>query len=461
MMVGPMRSLRRDDAVRSLVRNASRLLSAQVLTALIGIVTLAVAARSLGPAGLGAFAMVEAYVRVIDLFCRPEPWQAVIAYGARPLEQDDHARLGRLFRFGIAVDLFGALAATAIAVALAVFAGPLVGVADGAVGLAAAASLMLAASVSSTPVAILRLHDRFGALAALQVWVAVGRLALTVAAALAGGGVAAFVAVMAATHVAEHLGAGYLAYRELSRRGRLADLAAPMRGVVGENPGILRFIATSNVTVAARQSTQRLDSLLIGALSGAAEVGLYQIAKRVGLAALKFGRPLQQAIYPELARLRAKREFPRFRRLAFGVAGGLGVTGLVAVAIVAPFMEQLVVVAFGEAFAAAAPIMIVQALAVAVFLSGVGIAPALLALGRSGALALLTSGGAVAFFAALAVLAPGLGAMAGSGAHLALNLVIVVGATAILLRSPVGPGPGDADSAAGAPSGDPAGRIDA
>ena len=432
-MIAALRGrLKLDGPSGRLVRNVSRLLSAQAASALIGVVTLGVAARALGPVGLGAFALVEAYVRAVDRFCRPEPWQAVIAYGAAPLEGGDDARFGRLLRFGVALDVGGALLASAVAAGFASVIGPSLGLSDTDAGLAAAAGLMLLASVSSTALAALRLLDQFAILAKLQVWASLLRLGLTLAAAVLEGGVGAFVAVMAATHVFEHLATVCLAARELRRRGRLGPVRHPMRGVFAENPGLARFLLTSNLTVVLRQSTQRFDVLILGALTGVEQVGFYQLAKRIGLAMLKFARPLQQAIYPEFARLWARGETRRFRRLAFGAAGGLGFAGFAGAAAVAPFMNRIIAAILGPEFASAAPVVIMQLLAVAMFLSGVGIGPALLAAGRSHRLVAITGAGAALFFLALRIGAPAWGALAGAAAHVLANATVVTASAAVL-----------------------------
>ena len=76
----------RHPVLRRILRNSSWVLAARTAGALLGLVSLALMARALGPAGLGLVAAAQAYTRIAGRLLRLEPWQSVIKFGAAALE---------------------------------------------------------------------------------------------------------------------------------------------------------------------------------------------------------------------------------------------------------------------------------------------------------------------------------------------------------------------------------------
>ena len=103
----------------------------------------------------------------------------------------------------------------------------------------------------------------------------------------------------------------------LSRHGRVVVFDLPGFGLAAlrENPGFLRFLWNSNFNVILRQSANRFDVLVLGAMMSPAAVGVYQLGKRVMNRLTKLAGPLRQTIYPELARLWDKGKIHQFNRL--------------------------------------------------------------------------------------------------------------------------------------------------
>ena len=72
------------------------------------------------------------------------------------------------------------------------------------------------------------------------------------------------------------------------------------------------LVATLNAGNVARKSTRELDILLVGGVLGPAAASLYHIAKKLGEVLVLAGTPIQQAVYPELARLWVRAEIDAF-----------------------------------------------------------------------------------------------------------------------------------------------------
>ena len=203
----------------------------------------------------------------------------------------------------------------------------------------------------------------------------------------------------------------------------------------------MSFLWNVNIHVIARNSIQRFDTLILGAILGPAAVGLFQLAKRTGLAALRLGRPLQQAIYPDVARLWSRGEVLRFRQILLRVNVIMGAVGIVAFVVLSMNMETLVRLAFGDAFVAASPIIVVQLLAATVFLTGNTLVPALMSMGEAKLLSRTTFASLTVFFIAFIPLVHSFGTMGASLSHLLFNVISLAACLIIFLNRTKVPDP--------------------
>ena len=278
-----------------------------------GLASIALTARTLGPELLGILALIEAYARLVDRIVRPEPWQAIIRYGAGMLQERRVDDFRRLLKFGALIDIGGAVAATGIAVAGVLLAGHLFGWTDETAEMAAIYSLALLVHLGATPTAVLRLFDRFAVFAWVEIAQAAVRLALVVVAWWYQSGLWTFIVIAIAAVVVRQVTLMALAWQELDRHGHAGFFRARARGIGDRCAGIWGFVWSLKGSVLLRRGTGELDVLIIGALLDASAVGLYQVAKRLGDAGLKLGTAVRQAVFPEVSRLWHRGELQRFR----------------------------------------------------------------------------------------------------------------------------------------------------
>jgi O-antigen/teichoic acid export membrane protein len=416
-----VRDCYRDELLRRLVRNAGYLVSGNVVAAGLGLVALALTARALGPELLGLLALIEAYAALVDRLLRLEPWQALIKYGADALERDRRDDFRNLLKFGVLIDVGGAAISAGAAAGAVLVVGPWLGWSDDVVTMAGVYSLILVCHVSATPIAVLRLFDRFAAFAGLEIATAAARAVVCAIALAAGAGLWTFVLLAMAVHLVRHATLAVVAWRELRHRGYGDFLKGTARGIWRTFPGIWSFILSLKASVTIRRSTGDLDILLIGAFLDTGAVGLYHVAKRFGDATLKIGVPIQQAIFPDTARLWARREIGRLRRGVFQIdalTGGLAACVLAAVALNADLALRLTV---GSAYTDAAILVILQLLATTTALFGTALRPVLLSMGLQILLLKIVIVSTIAFYATLAIALPLLGVVGASLAHIVQN----------------------------------------
>lgn len=411
----------RDELLRRLLRNVGYLVSGNALSAGLGLITLALTARALGPAGLGVLALIEAYTRLVDRLLRLEPWQAVIKYGADALEHGRAAEFRQLVKFAFALDFGSALLAGLVAFGGVGLIGPWLGWDAQTVEMAALFSLILLVSVSATPTAVLRLFDRFAVFAALEVSLAVLRLALVALAWALGAGLWTFLLIAMLIQAGRPLTLLALAWQQLYGHGYADCLRQSLRGVTRNFAGLWDFIWWLNLSVLIRKSTREVDTLLVGALLDPAAVGIYTVAKRLGNAALKFGTPLQQAVFPDIARLWARRQAARMRRTVLQVnlaAAGLAALGLLVVSL---DVERIVALTVGASFAGAGGPLLMQMLAVTLALGGITLRPALLSMEQQRAMLVAVIAGSVGFYGTMLIALPTIGVIGASLSHVAFN----------------------------------------
>ncbi len=415
-----------------ILRNVGWIFSSQVIVSLCSLIAVAVTARVLGADGIAIVALVEAYMRLTSLIIHLEPWQAVMRFGSAALERGDLQRFRTLIKFSTIVDLTLGVTAALIAFACAKPAASLLNLEEH-VGLLQIASLALAVSFRPTGIAVLRLFDRFDKLARLDAIVAALRLGVTIVVATLGGGPAEFVAIVVFFSVVDGSVAYILGRRVMAQRIEARAGDGPLQAL-SENPGLLRMFFNSNAAVILRQATQRLDVMLLATLVSPTAVGFYHIAKRSALAGLRLGRPLAQALYPELARIAETRDNQKLSRLIFGASGAFL---MVLVAVVTPvliWLEPLLAFIFSEEFRGAADVVAIQILASTVLLAGIAVVPAMLSLDRDVPLVLLRLTVTVLFFLAFWPMTRMFGAEGAAATHLLCNLVWLL-SSALILRS--------------------------
>lgn len=292
-----------DTATRRIFRGLGLILGGKVGAGLISLVSIALAARTLGPRDYGVLVLMHGYVTAVCAVIEFPTWQAVIRYGAQAETAASPARLARLLRFSAALELLGGLAAIAASISLVPIVGPRLGWPPEALALAAPYSLALLGSVRSVPAGYLQLVGRFDLLAAHSLVQPLVRLVGASCIFLAGGGLDAFLIAWLLAAIAEFSSLWIVGWVCAARRLG-PDLHSPSVGNVRrENSGIWRFLIASNADLTLGNLAARLAPLVVGWILGPAAAGLYAIAQRTTVVIAQPAQMLGNTAYAELSRL--------------------------------------------------------------------------------------------------------------------------------------------------------------
>ena len=137
--------------------------------------------------------------------------------------------------------------------------------------------------------------------------------------------------------------------------------------------------------------------------------------------------PLRQAVYPEISRLWVRGEMVRFRAIVLGLGASFGFLTCLLVFVVSIWIEQIINIVVGTAYADAAPIAIVQLSAVALLMASTTLLPALLSMGAAGELSKVTLAATAVFFLIIVPLVTILGAIGAALGHVVLNSICLIG----------------------------------
>jgi len=301
-----------DEVFRRLFINAGKLLSANVVGAVLGLIAAVLTARALGPQNYGILALVLVYQLTVGKLVTFDAWQAVIKFGSEALHADDRAGLRQLVKFGFALDVASALVGTILAIALA---GPVIGLLGWDLSvrpLVVLYSVLILFSLSGTPIGILRLFDCFDLLGYTAILSGAVRLAGVAWCLVTRQALFGFVLVYLVTGIIGQLYQLFASLWVLKKQNVTGIVNEPLRGIRRRFPGIVDYVWTTNLTMTVRMLSRETDGLFIAALTTPAALGLFKVAKQFAVVLPKFSEPLSQSIYPELTRAWAARDGRRF-----------------------------------------------------------------------------------------------------------------------------------------------------
>lgn len=438
-----LKTWRDEPALRRRLANVGHLLTGSFLTSLIGLGTFALTARAIGPADYGVLALIYAYVRAVERIVSFQSWQPLIKYGAALYEERRIADLAALLKFGLLLDLGAALLAWLLAIGIALAIGTALGWSDVTLHLVVLYCSVLLFKITGMPTAVLRLSGQFKIIAIGQVAKALIHFSWCGIGIFWGGELYFFILVwmgMSLLGSVTLLGFTFRQLRHLEVRGLWR---APLSGITQRFPGIWSFAWSANLSLTIRSSAHELDTLIVGALADPASAGLYQIAKRVGRLAQQVGVQVQTVLYPDVARLWAKGAIAAFRRAILQVEVLLASFGLACFLFFLVSATPLLAWTAGPGFEAAAPLLVVQMVAVMMTLMGTALRSALLAMGRQREVLQIVTVATVGFHLTALLLVPRMGAMGANIGHIVLGGIWMAG-LAIAFRRSLATAPSDA-----------------
>lgn len=390
------------------------LLSGDAISGGLMLVSTAIAARAMTTEKFGIFVLITTYVQLVERIARFESWQPLIKFAAELEARAESANLPRLHLYGLMLDVVAACIAAGSAFVIAAFFAPLLGFGNGYLDLVGICCVGTLFNITGMPTAALRLAGRYRTIAYSQLLAQALRILFAIYCWYQELGIASFLIAWMASQILGALIFIYYGFAALRAQSIASPLRASPRHLIRDFPGFLPFAWSTNLSMTMRTMTQEADTLLVGALAGTSAAGFYHVAKRLAKVAQQFGAQAQAVLYPDMARLWARREVRQLRALTLRVQlvlGGLGLAAILAAALVGGWF---VTIALGQRYGEVAPLLVPQLVSVLFIMHAAPSRSVLLSMGRPQLVLLIAGIGAALFFASSFVLIPRLGAMGAS-----------------------------------------------
>jgi O-antigen/teichoic acid export membrane protein len=397
--------------VGGVLRNLGWLLAGKGVGAVLSLVYLAVAARTLGAAGFGQFALIVSTGQAVAAFVGFQTWQIMVRYGMPGL--NDPAALNRLIAFGVALDGAAALVGCVLAVPCVLLLGAHLGWSSTISADAIGFCVVMLLSIRSTAVGILRLHDRFDYGAAADAATPITRFVGALAVVAVGPSVQGFLLAWATAEIITAASYWLLVRRVAAKAWRLPWPRHAWRPPAGSH-SIWSFTWQTNLGMTLAAVGQQYAVVLVGVAIGPIAAGNYRLAYQLSQALIRVSEMAARAAFAEFARAQADHgatglSQPTMRRL---------LVRLTQVALAAAAAACLALLAARPALALIAgpghegAVLLLQVLGVAgaIELASVGFEPILVAMGRAGQALALRLASTLCLLIGLVLLLPAYGA---------------------------------------------------
>ena len=343
----------------------------------------ALMARSLGPAEFGMVVLMHTYAMLIRALLDFDSVDAIVRYGVPAHDAEDKYNIGKLIVLCRRIDKQTCIAATVLALLVAPFAGPAMGMDKQHIMLLMAYSLVLVTTCTGTASGILRLYNRFDVLGRQMTIAPTIRFFGVTVAWWLNAPIQVFVGIWASAYVAENLYSLWRSKHECDKHIQEDLIAANHIGAsLNDFNGLRHFLWTtywqSNIDILPKHIT----TVLIGYLLGPAEAGLLRLARELSSMLAKPAVLIRQVVFVDLTRSWHQASHA-FNLVAYRTAILGGALGLSFVLISYLFGEHLLSSLLGNQFIGAKDVLTLMFMAATLDLAASPLRSALYAMDQA------------------------------------------------------------------------------
>lgn len=303
---------------RRLITNSSLLGGSRILSALMGVATLIIAARTLDDqAAFGTLLFIHAYMLFFSGVVSLQLWQAIIRFGADDVKADNPKGFGRLIKTSFILDAICALAAfvaAAVFFELFLWGRSLVGIAEplevtsggdqvALKKIVVIYCLVILLRQLNVATGVFRLFDKYTILAARALVMPAVRLIGVIIAFYQGWGLIGILSVWFIASLLSYLTLQVFVLFELSKRKLLPFIYKAKFAREAEVEGFFPFIIKSSIDSMLNAFKTYFPSLIIMVALGPASLAVLRIAEEIARLLSRGVSIFDEILLPELARL--------------------------------------------------------------------------------------------------------------------------------------------------------------
>jgi len=355
--------------MRRLFNNIGWLLGGRGVNAVLSLVYLALATRTLGLDGFGYFAIIVALGQTVTGLANFQTWQFVVRWGAG----EDGP--GEATGFAIALDMLSVALGMILAAGLIWSAPAWLPLPAELLPVALGYCIISLLAIRTTPTGLLRLRFKYGLATAAEAVQPIVRAAGAVLAVFFMPTVLGFILAWAAAEVAVAAALWIVA----ARQEGIDFSQISLRRIPRDHEDVWRFVWSTNMTGSLNVGGKQVMILLVGAIGGEAFAGGFRVASQLGQALVQLAQTVSKAIYPEL--VHAKEDAHTMARRMANIAL---IGGVLAVLVAIFFGRWALAAVAGEEFGVVYWAMVILAIAGAIELVGASLESLLVSAGRAG-----------------------------------------------------------------------------
>ncbi|NVD45539.1 lipopolysaccharide biosynthesis protein [Qipengyuania atrilutea] len=355
--------------MKRLATNIGWLLGGRGVNAVLSLVYLALATRTLGFDGFGQFAIIVALGQTVTGLANFQTWQFIVRWGAG--EKGPAEATG----FAIALDIVSVIGGTLLAAVLCYTAQFWLPLPVELLPIAFLYCVISLLSLRSTPTGLLRLRFKYGLATGADAVQPVIRAIGAVLAAVFMPSVLGFILAWAAAEVAVATAYWIIA----ARHERIELPHVSLWRLPRNNPGAWQFVMSTNLSGSLTVAGKQVILLLVGAIGGEGLAGGFRVASQLGQALVQLAQTLSKAIYPELVHAQDQAMAIARRMANIALIGGV-----LAVLLAVLFGRWALVTIAGEEFSVVYWAMVILAISGAIELVGASLESLLVSAGRAG-----------------------------------------------------------------------------
>lgn len=360
--------------MKRLFTNMGWLLGGRGINAVLSLVYLALATRSLGLENFGYFAAIVALGQAVTGIANFQTWQFIVRWGANGDEASEE-NLRDATGFAIALDMISVAMGTVIAAFVMWTAHYWLPLPSDLLWLTFGYCVVSLISIRATPTGLLRMNFKYATATAAEAVQPIIRAIGAVLAWLFMPTVAGFILAYAVSEVAVAAALWFAAARD-----QRIDLSAlSLTRIPEKHPDAWRFVWSTNLSGSLTIAGKQVMILLVGTFGGAALLGGFRVASQLGQALIALAQTVSKAILPELVQARDDAIVMARRMANIALVGGV-----IAVLVALFFGRWGLALIAGEEFGAFYWAMVILAIAGAVELVGASLESLLVSAGRAG-----------------------------------------------------------------------------
>ncbi|WP_252260048.1 lipopolysaccharide biosynthesis protein [Erythrobacter aurantius] len=360
--------------MKRLFTNMGWLLGGRGINAVLSLVYLALATRSLGLENFGYFAAIVALGQAVTGIANFQTWQFIVRWGANGDEASEE-NLRDATGFAIALDMISVAMGTVIAAFVMWTAHYWLPLPSDLLWLTFGYCVVSLISIRATPTGLLRMNFKYATATAAEAVQPIIRAIGAVLAWLFMPTVAGFILAYAVSEVAVAAALWFAAARDQ----RIDLTALSLTRIPEKHPDAWRFVWSTNLSGSLTIAGKQVMILLVGTFGGAALLGGFRVASQLGQALIALAQTVSKAILPELVHAKDDAIVMARRMANIALVGGV-----IAVLVALFFGRWGLALIAGEEFGAFYWAMVILAIAGAVELVGASLESLLVSAGRAG-----------------------------------------------------------------------------